>query len=466
MSLRATVGLTLAFACGCGMVTERRATVRDEQRREPYVRPARRVFTASERIEGDVLHVEARVDQRCQRGHVAYGVDRTAVIRTFSDTQGMVTIGGVAGLAGVGGGTWLLVRADSADDPETARTVAAASMAIGAALTLPWIIRHLQARDGVEIAPYRDEVAYGESTCRTVAANGMSVRLQVGAADAFEGHLGVDGALDLDLAARVDERVWRDAASTEGRLYVGAEVVRSLDLRAVRSRWIDRRWGRALADPDALADFAREFPDDPRSRDVPRRIREAQRRRLFASRRQEWASLTDDPVGLQGFIEQTPWDAFAVEVVCRLGLQAHGASALAEAATRCEVAMHELSEPARLEATDAVLRAHEHHRAVARLRDEAAVIEAAEAARAEARASAAREREHARRRSVVRAAQSRVEASLAACRGGRTGAASARAAYEALRGLLEVDPARTRSLTLRVASACRCTPSCAGVGGL
>lgn len=458
--MRCRVAVAAVALIGCGTITEQRETLREVHARAAYRRPTRTLLRADARLQGDILRVRAVRERRCVTGETVRGVRRTTVTRTWEGSGGL---GGLAAVGVLGGGGVGFVAGVTGGPRSGADEALVAGAAVGGALLMvPWLVRVIQARDSVEEAPFTEDERSGEVVCESAPVAGARLTLRLGRRFELHQELDAQGEADLDLAVSIGDEGWRSAGTDAmAELRVGEGVGTMADLSSVRRRHVDRRWQSAVRSVEGLRGFARDFPEDPRAGEVPARAVALQRAADVAARRAAWEALGEDDVEAQSrFVAESSGDVFGVEVACRLASRASGLEPLRAAEQRCAVGVGAVSSREWSRWPDVAQRV-EADRAEAERRRVEAEISAYEAqAAAEQSERERRDRARARAAATWRSVQARVAAAVAACGAGRTGAASARGAYEALRS---IRGSRQTSLAHRVAAACRCTPTQAGV---
>ncbi len=450
-----------------------------------------------------------RVDL-CERGFDVTGTERRVTTRDVGGTAGVDLLALGGGL--VGGLSSILVanprdactslgacgRAPGASAIQATRTVGIFGISLGVLALIPWVGSLIAGRTTREEVPYTDVEERTSQDCPGIAASGLVVALrrivispELGGEMFATRRAGPDGVVRFDLTTEIPAgAMWGDRRWSSVSVVARdrpTEVLSDLALDPVRALIADRVWRAALTTgtPEALLEFASSCPNDPRAEGVPERVRAI---RVERERHDLWLLADSETEALQQLVAGGTNDGYGVAATCRLALLDTTLDQMNEAQDRCVDAILRHSVEVRSGAQSALFvdaatslrtltdRLAALQRSTAEARQATADAQAAEAGRVAAeryraqvaearRVEAERNRARTEAGNAMRSAVSGVLSVVAACRGGSaSGASAARPAYLALaqaRGTLPI--AAVRALTFRIASACHCTPSCAGV---
>ncbi len=426
-----------------------------------------------------VVHVHRAMECRDAMRLTGSYVERTT--RSVADPQ-------VPWLVGIGGALSIVAGAvafalPTPEDPEAARSHLAggiAGLSIGTALVADAIrVAVVTGTSEVSRPGDHDETPSAWSACDREPASLTLVLQRRAPGVAFRRTVPVVDGAHLDLAALLPTEALRGAApwsSVEFSAGSAGPTV-DVDLAPFARATADAAWSRLTAHPsiDAYETFLRDFPSDPHHDDVVARRAALQRAHamlaLDEERRAAWVAAADDSSRLLALLEGTPGDVWEAEAACRLASRATALATLRTLAETCRTRIAAMPLEVRTLHPDVLARAvHEARDAEVRL---ATAEEAAREAEARdlARQEELRARDAARRaasersaRDAARRATALAESTITRCRSGARGAGAVRATYEALRDARDGFNGRSlQSTVLRVAVACGCTPSCAGV---
>lgn len=462
----------IAALCACQMTTQHSATrqvlrsrvERSQTAGEVRLSMVREDFIARLRVERDVLCAPYRVDE---------GDELRTTTRTPSDPA--MTLGlALVGLAATITGAWWVASPNShTSAPGEPGFTEGGALAFGAlmigggvAAMVPWIYTRAASGETTETVPFRAETVLGDrAACGRQPWQGV-LELRRGGRLLVERRTDSAGSVSLNLAEVLPYDAFRRAQPWSAISAVasgnGARI--DIDLSEFRVAIADAQWRQTIETPtpEGFERFASDFPGDARVAASSARAEVARREReAFAvdgERESRWREAGNDDERLTALLAEGLRDVWALEVTCRLGARRSSVEQLRAAQRDCAERLESLGVASRERHGD-VVGAAEHSRAqiVQRIEE----LEQAERDRlAEAAAVQARRLRHAA--AASRAALVRAREIISACRQGRSsGASAAREAYEAL---TQAGATSHRDdLVVRIAAACHCTPTCAGV---